>query len=627
MDTDTRSNSLSPDSIRRAWRIVTWAGLLGSTYYVLCINGAPRIKFLTELHASAAHFGLISGLASFALVFQIIGSLITNRLNRRKPLWMLLAVAHRLVYIGVLLAPILFLKSGWRIAWIIVILIIHDTLAQSSTPLWLSWMADLVPRETMTRYWASRQRFITAINMIIMLMVGFGFHYFEQTHQIILGYTLFAGLGIVIGVIDILLFFGVPEPPNERVHQTHWLKTLMEPLRDREFRPFLFFQGYWKFAVFTAAPFFGLFMIAQLRLSVMTVQWLGISSALGMAGSSRFWGILCDTYGYRPALRILSMAKVTTPLAFIFAPMNSRFLIPYLIVVMFVDGVLNSGMNLTTQGYLLKATPKRNRSMYIAATNFSAAGLVAAIAPYFSGLLIDFLNRWPPVVSGPYHFGGYHAVFALSAVLRLLAFPFAARIREAKSVPTRIVLRQLLSKDFFLVSRLIYQLHESPDERRRLEAAQRLGILRHPMAIEELIHALDDPSVTVREAGAEALGRIGVAQAAEPLARALFDPESHIQPQAARALGRIGGVQSLKALLASLRDSAPEVIVETIDSLAALGHDAAILPLICLFHEVEAADIRRRIAAALGRLCQVDSVDEVFALLHARAPTQTQGAR
>ncbi|MBI4559892.1 MAG: MFS transporter [Candidatus Hydrogenedentes bacterium] len=609
---------LASSEIRRAWRIVTWAGLLGSTYHLLCINGAPRVKFLTELEATASHFGLISGLAAFVLAFQIVGSVLTNRIRHRRGWWIFLAIAHRAVYVGVLFAPILFLQSSLRIAWVILIFFLHDALAQISTPLWLSWMADLVPHRTMTRYWASRQRFITAANICVMLAAGTGFHYFELTGQVILGYVLFAGFGIVVGIVDILLFFQVPEPPNERIEHNRWAEILVEPLRDPEFRPFLFFQGYWKFAVFTAAPFFSLFMIDSLKLSVMTVQLLGISSAVGMAISSRFWGMLCDTYGYRPTLQVLSVAKASAPLAFLLAPQNSSILIPYLAGAMFLDGILNSGLNLTTQGYLLKVTPKRNRSMYIAATNFSAAGLMAALAPYLAGLLIDFLNRWPGWAVGPFVFTGYHGAFAASFVLRLLAFPFAAKVREANSVPVRIMLRQLLARDFFPVTHQMYQLHESSDQERRLRAAKRLGVLRNPLAIGELIQALKDSSLAVREAAAESLGRIGLAEATEPLALALFDPTSGIQSPAARALGRIGGPNSLRSLVRFLRNKDSRYLKETIEVLANIGDDAAILPLIALFHDVKDGAVREHIAWALGRLSATESVKEVLALLEGR---------
>src|SRR5690606_33655059 len=153
--------------------------LLGAIYYILCVNGAPRIRFLTELNATALDFGLIAGLGAFAMSFQIVGSLLSNRLARRKYVWITVAICHRLAFVGVLLAPTLFEGERPRIWWIITAIFVHDAFAQTSVPLWLSWMADLVPRATMTRHWASRQLFITASTMIAMAIIAVTFHYFE----------------------------------------------------------------------------------------------------------------------------------------------------------------------------------------------------------------------------------------------------------------------------------------------------------------------------------------------------------------------------------------------------------------------------------------------------------------
>ncbi|MFC1601849.1 hypothetical protein ACFL34_05815, partial [Candidatus Sumerlaeota bacterium] len=261
------SVDIPPAQMRRAWRTVTWAGLLGSSYYLLCIAGAPFIKFLTELKATAFDFGLIAGLGAFALALQLVGAVIGSRLTRRKPLWMVLVIAHRLLFLGVLLAPLLFVGERLRIWWIILFLFLHDALAQVTVPMFLSWMADLLPHETMTRHWASRQRFITLANVLLMIALAIGFHFFEVRGQVIGGFMIIAGIGIVLGVADILMFYWVPEPSNERAPSSGFKEILAQPLRDVEYRSFLIFVGYWHLGIFIAAPFMGLYMIDQLHFS------------------------------------------------------------------------------------------------------------------------------------------------------------------------------------------------------------------------------------------------------------------------------------------------------------------------------------------------------------------------
>jgi len=614
---------IEPGTLRRSWRIITWAGFLGSVYYLLCISGAPRIKFLTELGATPFDFGLISSLGAVVLTFQVLGSIVGNRTQHRKPLWIAIALVHRFVFLGVLLAPLLPIGPRGRIGWILLVLFCHDALAQTSVPIWFSWMTDLVPRESLTRHWATRQRFITAATILVMVLIAFGFHFFEQTGRIIAGFTILACIGMVLGVIDILLFRLVPEPPHERIERPQWKETMTQPLRDATFRPFLVFMGYWQFAVFAAAPFFGLYMLEYLQLSVLTVQLLATMGALGVVASSRFWGLLCDCYGYRPVLKVLVLCKALTPLAFILAPREPAVTISFLTVVWFLDGLLNGGIMLAMQGPLLKSTPRRNRTMYIAASNFFAIGVMASVAPIIAGYIIRIFNSQVVHGTALLDVSGYHVAFALSFVLRLGAIGLASRIVEPAAAPARAMLRQIGSWEFLRASRFIYRLHEASDDAKRFEAIRVLGMLRHPVAIGELIYALQDTSQTVRNAAAEALGKIGAAEAVAPLTDALFDGASGIQSPAARALGRIRSVEALRALLRNLRKDAA-ALVETIDALAETGNDAAIVPLISLFNDVEEPQLRTRIAAALAKLNSMDSTEEVLDLLHARRPPSQQ---
>jgi MFS family permease len=600
---------------------VTWAGFFGSVYYLLCVNGAPRIKFFTELKATAFDFGIIAGLGAFVLVFQVVGSLLTNRVQRRKMLWIIVCVLHRILILGMLVAPFLFVGARARIAWIIMVLFSHDVLAQISVPIWLSWMADPVPQQTMSRFWAARQRTITWANIGVMILMAYGFDHFEKSGHIIEGFVILASIGVIFGLADILMFLAVPEPPQQPLKETDWLPALTEPLRDRSFRPFLVFMGYWHFAIFTSAPFFGLFMIDNLGLSVWWVQMLGVAGALGVAVTSRYWGLLCDTYGYKPVLELCSIGKAFTPLMFALAPRWPAVSIPFLLLMMFLDGLLNSGVGLAMQGYMLRATPRKNRSMYIAATNFAAIGIMSAVAPVITGRLIDVLNKGFSFTAGPYHFTGYQWIFLISMLLRFAAVPLARRIYEHGSRPMDAVLDQMKSRNSFRVTRLVYKLHESSDESHRLALVGTISNLENPLATRELIHSLGDTNIGVREAAADALGRIGVAEAARPLSHALSDPGSGIQPPAARALGRIGGFDSLKALLENLRHQDAKTQTQIIDSLGELGDSAAIVPLICLFHDIEDPYLRKTIAVALGKLGETESLEEVMNVLQGRVPT------
>jgi hypothetical protein len=78
------------------------------------------------------------------------------------------------------------------------------------------------------------------------------------------------------------------------------------------------------------------------------------------------------------------------------------------------------------------------------------------------------------------------------------------------------------------------------DASERVKAAQALGKLGDPRAVEPLTKALGDNYNAVRLAAAAMLGKLGDGRAAGPLIRALGDNDSDVRCVAAEALGKLG---------------------------------------------------------------------------------------
>jgi hypothetical protein len=79
----------------------------------------------------------------------------------------------------------------------------------------------------------------------------------------------------------------------------------------------------------------------------------------------------------------------------------------------------------------------------------------------------------------------------------------------------------------------------SPVEQTRSRAAQALGELKDPIALEPLMAALDDASLQVRSQAARALGEIGADEAMGPLLEATWK-HSFLENTAGFAIRRIG---------------------------------------------------------------------------------------
>ena len=87
----------------------------------------------------------------------------------------------------------------------------------------------------------------------------------------------------------------------------------------------------------------------------------------------------------------------------------------------------------------------------------------------------------------------------------------------------------------------------------RIFAANVLGEIKSPAALQALVKALQDPDDNVRSAVIEALGKIGDPRAVDPLT-ALLGTMPWIAMAAIEALGRIGGEKALSALYECLEN-------------------------------------------------------------------------
>ena len=146
--------------------------------------------------------------------------------------------------------------------------------------------------------------------------------------------------------------------------------------------------------------------------------------------------------------------------------------------------------------------------------------------------------------------------------------------------------------------------------------------LRDANAIEELIAALGDAHVRVRETAAFALGQIPDVRSVESLTVALNDPVDNISSQAAWALGEIGDKRAVEPLIGVLnKPNSPNTQRLAPKSLAKLGDDRAVEPLIGLLKQTYISYI----ATILGNLGDHRAVEPMIELLSADPDSREYG--
>lgn len=604
-----RFGSLDPQVFRRAWGWGIVATMFCMIYTAVCID-TPRIKFLTACGFTAFHFGIVAGLASLTLVFQLISGCIVRYLKWRKPFWFVTVLTQRLIFSFVIAAPFIFGAGTTACIWFIIfILFLHDAAGNLSGPPWLSWMADIVPRDSMNTVWGRRLRLLTIAQIAGTLLAAFMMQYFETRGELLIGYVYLGAIGVAAGVTDILLFNAkVPENYHFPDRSTGLWTALMEPLRDRSYRPFFVFLIWWYFAMMLAGPFFVVYLVRSMEMPIMWVQLTTVSSLVGVAIGGPIFGLIADAYGPRPLMRFFILMKIVSLLPYVFIPHDPRYYWMFPACV-WLDGMLNAGLVLSFQNTMFACAPQKSRTMYIGVTQFIAMGIAGGIAPFLSGTVIDMFEE-SGLSLGAWNVNIYHFMFILSLFLRLGCLPLANKLPSTGGMGMGAVLTRVLSANTARMAGWLVRLSVARSAAGRARACGELGVLRNPMSVAALMQQLGSKDFAVRHAAAHALGAIGSDKASATLAQVMYDEDKEVSAAAAQSLGQIGGRDSLRYLLKSLNRADRATVLATVDSLGLIGDDAAILPLVCMMQD--AADdpvLRESIAGALRRITRDGDVN------------------
>lgn len=138
-----------------------------------------------------------------------------------------------------------------------------------------------------------------------------------------------------------------------------------------------------------------------------------------------------------------------------------------------------------------------------------------------------------------------------------------------------------------------------PNWRERMLAAERLGLSRWSEAVPSLIEALrSDEDLFVRNAAAQSLGRLGDPRAVEPLIAAMLQ-DIAVREQASKALAAIDGPIVETRLKSLARDQDPIARGYALEALALLNSDGHLSPFLEEGMKDSSPSVRRQAAEAL----------------------------
>ncbi|HEU4552512.1 MAG TPA: MFS transporter [Chitinophaga sp.] len=465
--------TLTDQEVQRGLQLVIGDGLAAEAMTTFT-GGAFLVAMALLLGATNFQIGLLAGIPTFTNLFQLLSIWLVRRYNNRRAIAVLCSVLARfpLLIVGTL---VLVFATDMSINVIIFFLVFYYFFGSVAGPSWNSWIKDLVPEASMGAYFSRRSSYTQTLNVVLSFSVALAVDYIKKHYPAyeLFTYAILFIAGGTIGIIGAFILSMAPERQSFLARENIF-RLLKRPLQDSNFRSLLIFNSAWVFALNIATPFFTVFMLKGLGLSLSYIIALSILSQLSSILTIRVWGLFADRYSNKTIIFISAPLYILTIFAWCFVGIYTRQYanLILLAIIHIFTGISTAGVNLSLTNIGLKLAPSEDAVVYLSTKNIITA-FFSSIAPLIGGSLADFFTKRHLVVDatwvGPHKQKTLHLValhdwnflFLIGALLAILALELLNLVREKGEVDKNVVVRIMRSsiksnlKDYFLIGNLI----------------------------------------------------------------------------------------------------------------------------------------------------------------------------
>lgn len=420
-------------------------GWMFGSVWLYISTGAVLTSYAQILNLSNFGFGLLAALPFAGTLAQLPTSYVIERFGHQKALFIGAGILHRLMWLLMALIPWIFPNAWWWFG-LLLFTFLSALAGHVATPVYFSWMGDLVPARIRGRYFSRRIQRGQIIGLLVSLVVGWVLDQSEVFGADATRKTISVALAIasLFGVMDFLCFLPVQPPQKHKPDPGADLWSMMrQPLMDKNFRRFMWFTASMTFATGYIGQFVWLYLFDVAKMSKTMANALLVSGPLIITMLALpIWGRLVDRFGRKPVLIIAGLLVVIGPLPWMFIT-KSNWWQAYTVAA--ISTFAWPGIELANFNILLGMSESRGGRRYGTAY-IAVISLVSAGAGVLSGLFGGVLAEWLKDFQGSL-FGWpltYHGVlFIISSFLRLAALAWLIGLEDTGAYSARSTFRYL----------------------------------------------------------------------------------------------------------------------------------------------------------------------------------------
>jgi len=390
--------------------------LAEALFYALMV-GAGEVYFLADavrLGATALEQALV---ITVPLCVGPLGPLtslaILGRYRRRKAVVVGAVTTQALVLFSIVISDL----EGWLSPPLLIAFAsAYQVFAQAAGTSWASWYGDLVPARIRGRYFAARNRIAQVATSASLVVAGLVLQRLEPGAAGVvaagaggLGYAIIFGVAGIFRLVSAGLLAASPEPVAELLGSRRESLAFARSDEARPVRRILLFAAALQLTVYVASPYFGPFMLEELRLTYAEYMAGSLAVVVMKFVSLPNWGRFIDRYGARAVFLLAVVLVALVPLPWLWA----RGVV-VVVVAQALSGLSWGGHEVSQFSLLLESSPARSRLHVFAAMSLSN-GVAQLTGSLLGGWLLALVDR------------SFALVFIVSAGLRVLVALAAPR--------------------------------------------------------------------------------------------------------------------------------------------------------------------------------------------------------
>ena len=291
---------------------------------------------------------------------------------------------------------------------------------------WSASMSEMVPLGIRGKFFGTRNLMFGFWTLVVVLAAGRIVDHYGSSFAVF-GAIFSAAAGARMIGLYFLFRMKFPTSVTERRLHASPLSTFTAVFKDANFVRLLLFTGLFGMCLYLGWPFYSVYVLKELPLTMGDLTTLTTLSTFGGLVSLRTWGKLSDRFGNKPIMLTSALTWL------LFAAVSWLFSSPkhygHLYANYFLTGFMMAGFQQIGQfNLMIKMVPPENKAHYIS-VYFSFTNALIAMGPLLGGVILNGL----PADAGNL-FGQpltrYHVLFVGSLVLCLITLHLLQTVRE-----------------------------------------------------------------------------------------------------------------------------------------------------------------------------------------------------